>query len=110
MTALELEQQGIHFEWKGGRYVCFGPADHSELHTALRDEIARRQAIMAMRIISSRNDYRAPVACLLESVPAVYGVCISCGESLGASHLSGDCCLCVAARYKALVAAGRLAG
>lgn len=109
LTALQASEHGIRFEWKDGRYVCFGPSDRPELHAALREEIARRQAIIADKIARrTRSDYRAPVACLVDSAPTGYGVCTSCGESLGVTYRSGDCCLCVAARYKALVAAGRL--
>jgi hypothetical protein len=108
MTALNLAANGIRFEWQGCKLVCFGPSERPDLYEQLRQEVARRVAVMLPKLDGSR-DYRSPELNLLEAPPHMLGLCSSCGESLGATYRSGDCSLCVAARYKALVAAGRLA-
>lgn len=108
MNAVTLARHGIRFGLQDGRVVCFGPPDRPDLYRAMRGEIARRQAAMEAKIACTQRDYRAPVACAVDGIVPTYGICSSCGDSLGETYRAGDCWLCVAARQKALVAAGRL--
>jgi hypothetical protein len=88
----------LTLRWRNARPLLSGSPAEAE-HA--KSEIARRIPLMLQRIDRS-------TLTVLADPPRLYGLCLSCGESLGATWRGGDCVLCAAARWKTLVQLGRI--
>ena len=107
VTEAWLLSQGVRFECHGAQLECFGPPDLGELYAVMREEIARRTALIVAGISGSDRHRPAPLVVIGPATEARTGSCMSCGDPM-LHYRGGQCSLCIAALGKALLAVGRL--